>query len=191
MPTGIADRDADVWEALFSVADAAGEPWASRARVSGVTHVTDSKAAIPSLGVRLLADLRTIFGIRDHMPTHEILAALNGMDEAPWGDIHGKPLDARGLSRRLSRYGVEPGTVRTGDGTSKGYSRADLDDPWRRYVTGNVTQCRIHRVGETGGQREETQLPIPLGVPAMESVTSGTGTDRLRSLADLNERHQG
>ena len=35
------------------------------------------------------------------MTTAAILAALHQMDEAPWGDIRGKPLDDRGLARRL------------------------------------------------------------------------------------------
>lgn len=37
MPEGICDRPADVWEALLSVADAAGGSWPNRARVSAVT----------------------------------------------------------------------------------------------------------------------------------------------------------
>ena len=44
MPDGIADRDADVWEALLAVADAAGGDWPERARVAAVALVADSKA---------------------------------------------------------------------------------------------------------------------------------------------------
>jgi hypothetical protein len=63
-----------------------------------------------------------------------ILTRLNAMDEAPWGDWHHKPLDARGLAGLLKPYGVHSRTVRTPDGTPKGYHRADLVDAWRRYV---------------------------------------------------------
>ena len=62
MPPGIADRDADVWEALLAVGDLAGHHWPERARVAAVTLVTDSGGHARSLGVTLLGDLRTVFG---------------------------------------------------------------------------------------------------------------------------------
>jgi len=94
MPEGIADRNADVWEALLAVADLAGGEWPERARVAAVTHVTDLKAATPSLGVRLLADLRDIFSDQDAMSTEDILKALRNIEDQPWRDIRGKELDA-------------------------------------------------------------------------------------------------
>ena len=54
----------------------------------------DSDAGELSLGVRLLADLRGVFGERDVMPTAEVLAALAALDDAPWADMYGKPIDA-------------------------------------------------------------------------------------------------
>lgn len=152
MPEGIVDRDADVWEPLFAIADMAGGDWPRLARVSAVTLVTAAKAATPSLGVRLLHDLRTVFGEHENMATVDILNGLIALEEAPWGDLRGKPLDSRGLARRLDKYGVKPKTVRIIDRiglntkTAKGYSRADLHDPWKRYLSplgsppnGNVT----------------------------------------------------
>jgi hypothetical protein len=134
MPDGIADRDADVWEALLSVADAAGSHWPERARVAAVTLVTDSKVAPPSLGVRLLADLRDAFGDAEAMSTEAILTALREMDEAPWADMKGKPLNPRGLASYLRKYGVRSTTVRLGESVFKGYKRTDLHDPWARYL---------------------------------------------------------
>ena len=107
MPDGIDDRDADVWEALLAVADAAGGDWPERARVAAVTLVTDSKAATPSLGVRLLSDLRDVFGDADAMFTDAHPRRPHALDEAPWGDLRGKPLNARGLAQRLGKYGVK------------------------------------------------------------------------------------
>jgi hypothetical protein len=134
MPEGIEDRNADVWEALLAVADLAGGEWPQRARVAAVAHVADSKAATPSLGVRLLADLRTTFGDRDAMGTEEILTQLKKIDEAPWGDLRGKELDARGLAARLRKYEITRADVRVGDWHGKGYKRADLWDAWERYL---------------------------------------------------------
>ena len=84
MPAGVEDRDADVWEALLAVADAAGGDWPKRARAAAVALVAQSKESTPSLGIRLLADLRTVFGDRDAMTTEAILTALAG---APRGAV--------------------------------------------------------------------------------------------------------
>lgn len=134
IPDSIVDRDADVWEPLLAVADAAGGDWPERARVSAVTHVTDAKAATPSLGIRLLSDIRKVFGDDEQIATEHLLTDLHHIEEAPWGDLRGKPLDARGLARRLSVYDVKPTTLRTGATTAKGYRRTDLHDAWVRYL---------------------------------------------------------
>lgn len=135
MPEGIADRDADVWEAPLAVADAAGGDWPRLARVAAVAHVALSKAATPSLGVRLLADLRKVFGDQDCMSTQSILNALNGIEESPWADLRGKPLDTRRLANLLRQYGVHSKVVRIGATTPRGYTRADLWDAWERYLS--------------------------------------------------------
>src|SRR5574337_214342 len=134
-PPGVEDRDADVWEALLAVADAAGGDWPRRARVAAEAMVAQSKQSTPSLGVRLLGDLHAVFGDRDRMATDAILKALHAMDEAPWADLRGKPLDARGLAHRLRPYGITSKKLRIGAGTAQGYDRADLLDPWSRYLS--------------------------------------------------------
>lgn len=134
MPEGIADRDADCWEALLAIADLAAGHWPETVRVAAVAHVADSASRRESLGVKLLTDVRTVFGSSEQLPTAELLDALNRMDESPWGDLRGKPLDARRLSRMLGNYGVGPTTIRTGSGTPKGYRSIDLYDAWRRYL---------------------------------------------------------
>jgi hypothetical protein len=175
LPAGITDRNADVWEALIAVADAAGGEWPARARVSAVTHVTAAIEGAPSLGIRLLGDLRTIFDDREHMLTLSILEALNGIEDAPWGDIRGKPLDARGLSRRLAKYGIERHTVRIGVVVGKGYSRGDLADAWKRYLEPNVTDLDDRAMERE--KREKEDVPLrdgDLPIPHIEPVTSVT-----------------
>lgn len=136
MPEGIVDRDADVWEPLIAIADAAGGEWPGRSRVAAVALVADAKRETPSLGVRLLADLRTVFGDAQLMSTESILEALCSLDEAPWSDLRGKPLDPRRMSRLLGEYQIKSTNVRIGGSTPKGYRRQDLHDAWQRYLTG-------------------------------------------------------
>ena len=61
MPDGVVDRAADIWEALLAVADAAGGAWPERARVAAVALVAQRPEREPSLGIRLLTDMRRVF----------------------------------------------------------------------------------------------------------------------------------
>ena len=135
LPQTIVDRDADVWRPLVAVADAAGGDWPDRARVTAVTLVTVLRDNARSLGKQLLSDLKAIFGDDDHRTTEDLLAELHKLDESPWGDLKGKPLDPRRLARLLREYDVRPKTVRIGTSTAKGYRREDLLEPWERYLS--------------------------------------------------------
>jgi hypothetical protein len=134
LPPEIVDRDADVWESLIAIADAVGDEWPARARVSAVTLATESKEAEPSLGIRLLADIKQVFGDVDAMSSKSLLQALHALEESPWSDLRGKPLDERGLALRLRQYGLKSKTVRTEGSTIKGYARVNFVDTWARYV---------------------------------------------------------
>ena len=175
MPDGIADRDADVWEALLAIADAAGGDWPKRARDAAVALVAAAKQSTPSLGIRLLADLRAVFKNHDHLATEHILNKLIEIDEAPWGDIRGKPLDARGLSARLRPYGIVPKTIRIGDKTPKGYERADLLDAWARYLPSPPTESETSATGAAPD----------VGLPPNTSETSATRATGPASVADI------
>jgi hypothetical protein len=136
MPPGIEDRDADVWEPLLAIADAVGADWPERARGAAVALVGAARDAEPSLGIKLLADLKTLFDAStlDAMPTEVILSRLTELPESPWGDLGGKPINDRKLGRRLREYGVKSKVIRVGDRTPRGYLREDLQDAWLRYL---------------------------------------------------------
>jgi Protein of unknown function (DUF3631) len=136
MPAGVEDRDADVWEALLAVADAAGGEWPKRAREAAIALIKEAHDVEPSLGVRLLADIKTAFGDADHMTTEAILRALHAMAEAPWNDLKGKPLNDRGLAQRLRQYGIKSQNIRVGPNPQdvrKGYTRQSFHDAWLSY----------------------------------------------------------
>lgn len=130
----VGHRDADVWEALIAVADAAGGDWPKRAREAAKALIKEAHDVEPSLGIRLLADLKTVFGDVEQMTTEAILRALCAMPEAPWNDLRGKPLNERGLAQRLRPYGVKPKVIRVGEATPRGYTRESLHDPWLAYL---------------------------------------------------------
>lgn len=141
MPEGVTDRPADVWEPLLSVADAVGGDWPQRARTACTELVKAARADDKgSLGIRLLTDLRdhVMAGI-DRMPTVAILDRLCALDEAPWADMSGRPLDSRGLAKMLGEYmtldnvPVKARNIKTAGTVLKGYYALDLHDAWERY----------------------------------------------------------
>ncbi|MGH3755047.1 MAG: DUF3631 domain-containing protein [Pseudonocardiaceae bacterium] len=144
MPRGVTDRPAEIWEPLLAIADTAGGHWPHTARNACRHFVLDAGPQITSLGVRLLADLRHVFTAHgtDRMTTADILTVLHDLEESHWGDLHGKPLDARRISRELGKYGVRSKDIKINGHALKGY-RADgadgLADAWSRYLPPTAT----------------------------------------------------
>lgn len=155
MPDEVKDRDADVWEPLIAIADVAGGQWPSRARVAAVALVADAKRKPPSLGIRLLADIRKVFGDEDQLATDDLLSQLHGLDEAPWADLKGKPLDGRGLSRMLGDYDIKPTTIRIGMRTLRGYRRSMFHDTWARYIPEAPSEGATSATSATSNRAEE------------------------------------
>jgi 5S rRNA maturation endonuclease (ribonuclease M5) len=186
MPQGVEDRDADVWEALLAVADAASEQWSRRARVAAVALVAQAKASTPSLGVLLLAHLRDVFGDADAMHTETILDRLYRLSEAPWRDLHGKPLDARGLASRLGEYGVRSAKVWADGRSLQGYRRADLWDAFTRYLSpareAEGPEGTEGTLAETAGQPSAPSAPS--GSAGGEPITPSGFGDAVQALRD-------
>jgi hypothetical protein len=144
MPPDVEDRAADMWEPLLAVADIAGGGWPKRARAAAVALVAVGREIEPSLNLRLLEDLRTIYAknagvVANATPpglaTKVILAELCSLEDAPWSDIKGKQLSNNQLSRRLRNYEIKPKNLRlVGTNACKGYDLAELSEAWRRYL---------------------------------------------------------
>lgn len=174
MPATVTDRNADIWESLIAIADAAGGDWPERSRVAAVALVADAKGSAPSLGIRLLGDIREVFGEREQLSTEVIITALCALDEAPWGDIHGKPIDARGLANRLGVYGIKPKTIRTDSThTPKGYHRADMEDAFKRYLGASPKESATSATSATKGTDQDESEDFCTSVPDFaESIGS-------------------
>lgn len=134
LPEGIIDRVADVWEPLIIIADIAGSDWPACARSAALDIVEATKGNQGSLGIMLLSDIQVAFEDEDRLTTNRLLEKLVSMEESPWGDMRGKPLDARGLAKQLKQYGIERNTIRVSGGTAKGYRQEDFHDTWVRYL---------------------------------------------------------
>jgi hypothetical protein len=147
MPDGVVDRAAEIWEPLLATAEQAGGHWPATARAACEYFVKHTSTTETSLGVRLLADLHELFTSRgvDRMTSAEIVATLTDLDEAPWADLNGRPLDNRRLAKELGRYGVVSKNIKQpGGGVQRGY-RTDgpdgLAEVWRRYLPESATSA--------------------------------------------------
>lgn len=179
MPAGIVDRPAEVWEPLLIVADAAGGAWPDRARAACVALIAAAQDRRVSLGIRLLADLRIIFGDATALHTETILERLCngehwGLDaDAPWGELHGKPLGVRGLASMLKRYGVNSTKVKVEGRSLQGYRREHLWDAWTRYLSASPAQPEPTEPSELiPGFGTSTEVPEVPQVPDARTMRS-------------------
>src|SRR5262249_7224859 len=158
-PPGFGARPADRWEPLLAIADAAGGACRKRARDDATELVGAAKEAEPSLGVRLLADLKIVFDKRgeDKLATSVILADLIALPESPWGDLKGKSITDRALATRLRQYGIKSRDVFNAGKGLKGYYREDLHDAWVRYLPPSPPKKRDER-DELPARDENTSM---------------------------------
>ena len=150
IPPELGDRAADVWEPLLAIADLAGEAWPDRARAAAVALSGDGSNEDISPGVSLLNDIREVFVemSSDRMPSASLVSALIGKEECPWGDLKGKPLDARSLARLLKPFDIRPHGLRLEDRTTpKGYYIRDFADAWSRYLPASATSATGNEAG--------------------------------------------
>lgn len=81
--------------------------------------------------------MRAVFDERgeDRLTSKALISALADLEGRPWAEVsRGRPITDRLLARLLGRFGVGPRSIRVGDGTPKGYLRADLADAFGRYL---------------------------------------------------------
>jgi hypothetical protein len=178
------DRAADTWEPLIAIADLAGGDWPTRGRTAATTmtaaeaqHEEDTSAS-----VRLLGDLREVFGDDDDaLHSTTILDRLHKLEDGPWADWYGRPLTTRDLAKLLRPYDVRAKNLREhGTGAPrKGYTRHDLHEPWARYLPPHPLR--------------PPQAPQPAGQPGDEQVADGqppaaTSATALDPVADVAGR---
>lgn len=182
LPHGLSDRAEDLWEPLLAIADLAGGSWPKRARKAASELAKVGQDQDGSWGVRLLTDLRGIFGKHhdpEALPTATLLEELVALEESPWGDLRGRQLDARGLARRLRPHDVRPAVVRLGAVTARCYRRADLIDSWERYLPPGPPQTVTSETSVTGGASEvSSREQTPPDVVNVSDVTHVTVPQR-------------
>jgi len=137
-PSGMDDRAADCWFALFAIADQAGGRWPHLAREVAVA-LMGGRDGSESPGVQLLGDMKQIFvaNSADRMSSAGIVAELVKLEDRPWPEYRNdRPITQNQLARLLRPFGVAPRSIRLENGsTPKGYFKTDLEEVWARYLS--------------------------------------------------------
>jgi hypothetical protein len=194
LPEKLGDRAQDGAEPLLAIADAAGAEWPTLARTALVVLAGEAEGDDDELGVRLLADVRTIFELLQktdgEVTTKAILEELYAREESPWKKLpKGDPLDARGLARLLKPFSVRPKEVRVGDVVLRGYRVSDFSDPFERYLPprtlGATSATPLQSNSGVGENVAEHPLHDPLHGSAAASlfVPAGSVADAVADVA--------
>lgn len=160
MPHGVVDRPAETWEPLLAVADAAGGHWPATARAACLEMLKVAQSNETSYGVRLLADLREVFGAAEVMSTADVIQALNALEEAPWSAWNGeRGIRPRELARLLRPYEVRTMKVKVRGAALQGLRRDHLLDAWLRYLPPLPDHVEPPEPPEPSPSTREKQVP--------------------------------
>jgi Protein of unknown function (DUF3631) len=132
----LANRAADNWRPLLSIADLAGGCWPERARA--VAEAAETAKRDQSKRTMVLGDIRDIFAARpgiDRLRSAQMADELGAMENRPWSEWrNGKPMTPAALARLLGPFGITPGTKRDGEATFKGYLLSDFTEAFATYL---------------------------------------------------------
>lgn len=140
MPDSIQDRDADVWEPLFITASLISKQCRAELARIAPAIVHDQHLEPQSLGEKLLFDIRQVFNATGAPAIFamNLQAELSKLEESPWAALGDGGIDTRFITKTLKPYGIghrgSPYTVKINGVTARGYSRADFEDAWERYL---------------------------------------------------------
>jgi hypothetical protein len=196
LPDGIVDRPAELWEPLLAVADAAGGEWPTASREACLSLCQSALDRRVSLGIRLLSDLRLVFGESIAMHTETILNRLCDGEtfglaaDAPWADLYGKRISVRKLASMLGDHGVRSLKVKVGGQSLQGYRREHLWDVWQRYLPCTpsaepvlVEPLEIVKPSQPRpGTLKHPEVPEVPEVPALQG--NGGLESRIRAMAE-------
>jgi len=138
VPESLDDRAQDNWRTLLAIADAAGGNWPKRARLAALSI---SLGRGDHVGARdqILGDCKGVIGDMKAISSAALRDGLLKLEERPWSEW-GKPprpLTQTVLAGLLKPYGIKSGNVRVNGEVLRGYTRADFEESWKRYVAGS------------------------------------------------------
>jgi hypothetical protein len=130
-PTGLSDRQEDVWEPLFAIAEFAGGDWPEQARRAAL--VLSGSVEDQDIKIQLLEDIATILheSDGDFIPTKDLIAGLVERDDKPWATWkHDRPITPKELAQLLGPLRIHPTRLEH----VRGYRVDAFNDAIGRYL---------------------------------------------------------
>ena len=154
MPSGLNDREADLWEPLIVIGDLAGGRWRELARQAAV-GLTESARGRNPIG-SLLLDMWVIFlnARVDRMFSRTLAAHLNDLGDRSWAELKkAKVVDTLWLAKILHPYDIRSRTIWIGETHAKGYLKKDLEVLFHRYIPQSeidalLAECDAEKAGD-------------------------------------------
>ncbi len=139
MPDALGDREQDIYEPLFVLANLAGGNWPEKIKAASLALCGESADAATDSSVSLLGWIQTYFAESgsDKVSNSTLVDWLNAREDAPfssWND--GKGIGQNEVRRHLAGFDIQPSTIRIGDKTAKGFRRAWFQDAFTAYLPG-------------------------------------------------------
>jgi hypothetical protein len=193
LPDDLTDRQQDICEPLFALADMAGEAWPGIARAALVKLCKQGGDTV-SIGIQLLLDVKRIFDEagEDKLPTSDILDELVKIEDGgPWASWwedalkHGKAQGAASrLAKLLKPYGIKARVIRVADGTPRGYERQDFEQAWKRWLP-----CPPEAATSATSATSEGENVAPSPNVALEAATNQEAATQLSLVERPNVAH--
>lgn len=136
------DRAEDNWLPILAIADLLGGDWPIRAR-KAMQALEGYSQDDEDTEIMLLGDIQRVFIEKEatKITSNNLIEYLNKMDERPWSEWRkGKPMNANSLARILKSFSVKSKNIKfggSGKSVLKGYTIADLNDAFTRYLPNN------------------------------------------------------
>jgi putative DNA primase/helicase len=162
LPDSLGDRERDNWRPLVVIADTISKELGQRIRDAAVA-IASEEVDEENKSIMALADVAAIFETKqiDKISSQELVFALVGMDERPWGEWrHGAPITKNSLARLLKPFNIRPKPIRFEPNpkpTRSGYLVGPIMEAKNRYVDHEI------KTTEAGGvdEGDPSSQPIP------------------------------
>ena len=137
MPEAMGDREQDIYEPLFVLANLAGGAWPNIIKETALGLCGKSADAPQDSASLLLGWIKTYFdeSRAEKVSSGELAKWLNERQDAPFTSWNnGKGIGQNEIRRLLGGFDIKPDTVRFGDKTAKGFKRDWFNDAFAAYL---------------------------------------------------------
>jgi putative DNA primase/helicase len=188
MPNTLSDRQEDIWECLFAIAEIAGGEWPQKVWDAASAQAADSVAQVTDDLVLLAAIRQRFVEIPSHKEASSVICEwLNFQDDLPFKDWRrGQGIDPRFLGRKLKPYGITPRNLNLGGSSRlKGYLLEELEPVFQRYLPPDnpPIQPLPATTPEKAGRNEDSH-PLPDDTVADETPPNSANNGHSSGVAD-------